>query len=120
MRRAAAAGVSAETIISTVGSLRVRPVLTAHPTEARRISVLEKLRAVYLLLLDLENTRWTERERAQIMGHLRDQIELLWLTGELRLEKPTITQEIAWGLLFFPRGRCSTSCRKPSPDWKTR
>ena len=101
LAQAAAAGVSAEAVISTIGSLRIRPVLTAHPTEARRISVLEKLRAIYLLLLDLENTRWTERERIQIMGHLRDQIELLWLTGELRLEKPTITQEIAWGLYFF-------------------
>jgi phosphoenolpyruvate carboxylase len=101
LAQAAAAGVPAETVVSTIGSLRVRPVLTAHPTEARRITVLEKLRAIYLLLLDLENTRWTERERAQIMLRLRDQIELLWLTGELRLEKPTITQEIAWGLYFF-------------------
>jgi phosphoenolpyruvate carboxylase len=101
LAQAAAAGIEAETIISTIAGLRIRPVLTAHPTEARRITVLEKLRAIYLLLLDLENTRWTERERAQIMLRLRDQIELLWLTGELRLEKPTITQEIAWGLYFF-------------------
>jgi phosphoenolpyruvate carboxylase len=101
LAQAAAAGIPAEAVVSTLGSLRVRPVLTAHPTEARRITVLEKLRAIYLLLLDLENTRWTEGERAQIMLRLRDQIELLWLTGELRLEKPTITQEIAWGLYFF-------------------
>ncbi len=101
LAQAAAAGIPAEAIVSTLGSLRVRPVVTAHPTEARRITVLEKLRAIYLLLIDLENTRWTERERAQIMSRLRDQIELLWLTGELRLEKPTITQEIAWGLYFF-------------------
>ncbi len=101
LAQAAAAGIPAEQIVSTISSLRVRPVLTAHPTEARRITVLEKLRAIYLLLLDLENTRWTERERGQIMLRLRDQIELLWLTGELRLEKPTITQEIAWGLYFF-------------------
>jgi phosphoenolpyruvate carboxylase len=101
LAQAAAAGISAEHVASTIGSLRIRPVLTAHPTEARRITVLEKLRAIYLLLLDLENTRWTARERAQIMLRVRDQIELLWLTGELRLEKPTITQEIAWGLYFF-------------------
>jgi phosphoenolpyruvate carboxylase len=101
LAQAAAAGVPADRIAGTIGSLRIRPVLTAHPTEARRITVLEKLRAIYLLLLDLENTRWTARERAQIMLRMRDQIELLWLTGELRLEKPTITQEIAWGLYFF-------------------
>ena len=101
LAQAAAAGIPAEHVVNTIAGLRIRPVLTAHPTEARRITVLEKLRAIYLLLLDLENTRWTSRERAQIMLRLRDQIELLWLTGELRLEKPTITQEIAWGLYFF-------------------
>jgi phosphoenolpyruvate carboxylase len=101
LAQAAAAGVPAEHVVNTIATLRVRPVLTAHPTEARRITVLEKLRAIYLLLLDLENTRWTSRERAQIMLRLRDQIELLWLTGDLRLEKPTVTQEIAWGLYFF-------------------
>ena len=101
LAQAAAAGVSAETVASTIGSLRVRPVLTAHPTEARRISVLEKLRAIYLLLRELEDIRWTGRERTQIMQRIRDQIELLWLTGELRLERPTVTQEISWGLYFF-------------------
>jgi len=101
LAQAAAAGIPAEHVVSTIATLRIRPVLTAHPTEARRITVLEKLRAIYLLLLDLENTRWTSRERGQIKRQLRDQIELLWLTGELRLEKPTITQEIAWGLYFF-------------------
>ncbi|MGH8489733.1 MAG: phosphoenolpyruvate carboxylase, partial [Gammaproteobacteria bacterium] len=34
-------------------------------------------------------------------GKLRNEIELLWLTGELRLEKPTVDQEVAWGLHFF-------------------
>jgi phosphoenolpyruvate carboxylase len=101
LAQAASEGVSAENLARTLGSLRVRPVMTAHPTEARRITVLEKLRAIYLLLFDLEITRWTESERALILLRLRDQIELLWLTGELRLEKPTIDQEIAWGLYFF-------------------
>ena len=32
---------------------------------------------------------------------LGDEIELLWLTGELKLEKPTVAQEVAWGLYFF-------------------
>jgi phosphoenolpyruvate carboxylase len=99
--QAAASGVSAETVAATLKTLRVRPVLTAHPTEARRITVLEKLRSIYLLLFDLEITRWTEHERAQLLLRLHDQIELLWLTGDLRLEKPTVSQEIAWGLYFF-------------------
>ena len=43
--------------------LRVRPVITAHPTEAKRVTVLEKHRRIYRRLVDLESPRWTPRER---------------------------------------------------------
>jgi phosphoenolpyruvate carboxylase len=81
--------------------LRVRPTITAHPTEAKRVTVLEKHRRIYRRLVDLESPRWTPRERAQLTESLRTDIELLWMTGELRLEKPTVPQEVYWGLHFF-------------------
>ncbi len=81
--------------------LRVRPTITAHPTEAKRVTVLEKHRRMYRRLVDLESPRWTPRERNQIVDGLRNEIELLWMTGELRLEKPTVPQEVYWGLHFF-------------------
>jgi len=81
--------------------LRVRPTITAHPTEAKRVTVLEKQRRIYRKLVDLESPRWTPRERAQLTEALRTDIELLWMTGELRLEKPTVPQEVYWGLHFF-------------------
>jgi phosphoenolpyruvate carboxylase len=81
--------------------LRIRPVITAHPTEAKRVTVLEKLRRVYRLLVELEQPRYTQRERAGVIDQLRDEIELLWMTGELRLEKPAVEQEVYWGLHFF-------------------
>ncbi|MBC8049987.1 MAG: phosphoenolpyruvate carboxylase [Chitinophagales bacterium] len=81
--------------------LRIRPVITAHPTEAKRVTVLEKLRRVYRLLVELEQPRYTQRERAAVIDSLRDEIELLWMTGELRLEKPAVDQEVQWGLHFF-------------------
>lgn len=98
---AAKQGVDAKELCSRLGSIRIRPVITAHPTEAKRVTVLEKHRRIYLLLLELDQQRWTERERAGIIGKLRDEIALLWVTGELRLEKPTVDQEVAWGLHFF-------------------
>jgi phosphoenolpyruvate carboxylase len=52
-------------------------------------------------LLELESPRWTERERQEMIEALAEEIELLWLTGELKLEKPTVEQEVAWGLYFF-------------------
>ncbi|HEU4587753.1 MAG TPA: phosphoenolpyruvate carboxylase [Gemmatimonadales bacterium] len=80
---------------------RVRPVLTAHPTEAKRVTVLEKHRRIYRLLVELESPRWTPRERLALIQSIRDEIELLWMTGELRLEKPTVEQEVWWALHFF-------------------
>lgn len=98
---AAASGVAAERIRTILAGLRIRPVITAHPTEAKRVTVLERHRRIYRRLMDLESPRWTRRERASLTRKLRNEIELLWLTGELRLEKPTVAQEVAWGLHFF-------------------
>jgi len=98
---AAAAKVPAAEIRALVEHLRVRPVITAHPTEAKRVTVLEKHRRIYRRLVDLESPRWTPRERQALVDGLRNEIELLWLTGELRLSKPTVPQEVFWGLHFF-------------------
>jgi len=98
---ASAAGMPAATLESLLERLRIRPVITAHPTEARRVTVLEKHRRIYRRLVDLESPRWTPRERAALQDQLREEIDLLWMTGELRLEKPTVPQEVYWGLHFF-------------------
>lgn len=98
---AANAGVSAAEVRAQLQTLRIRPVITAHPTEAKRVSILEKYRRIYLLLRELESTRWTDREREALVKSLYDQVELLWLTGELHLEKPTVEHEVAWGQHFF-------------------
>ncbi|HMK88922.1 MAG TPA: phosphoenolpyruvate carboxylase [Methylocystis sp.] len=98
---AKAAGVTADEIRAQLASLRIRPVITAHPTEAKRVSVLEKNRRIYLLLRELESTRWTDRERNALGSLLRDQVELLFLTGDLHLEKPTVEHEVSWGQHFF-------------------
>jgi len=98
---AAASGVKPLEIRELLEVLRIRPVITAHPTEARRVTVLEKHRRIYRRLVDLESPRWTPRERQALVDGLRNEIELLWTTGELRLAKPTVPQEVFWGLHFF-------------------
>jgi len=98
---AAASGIPAADIHAMLQALRIRPVLTAHPTEAKRVTVLEKHRRIYRRLVELESPRWTPRERQALVAGLRIDIELLWLTGELRLAKPTVPQEVYWGLHFF-------------------
>jgi phosphoenolpyruvate carboxylase len=98
---AAESRVSAGEIRELLEVLQVRPVITAHPTEAKRVTVLEKHRRIYRRLVDLESPRWTPRERQALIVGLQNEIELLWTTGELRLAKPTVPQEVFWGLHFF-------------------
>ena len=101
LAEAAAEGVPPRVIEALLSSLRIRPVITAHPTESKRVTVLEKYRRIYLLLRELEMPRWTERERTALIDDLRDQIELVWMTGELHLQKPTVQHEVSRGLHFF-------------------
>ena len=94
-------GIDTNGIQQLLNNTRIRPTLTAHPTEAKRVTVLQIHRRIYVLLYRLEAARWTPREREKFIATLRNEIDLLWLTGELRLEKPTVAQEVAWGLHFF-------------------
>ncbi|MEX2525966.1 MAG: phosphoenolpyruvate carboxylase [Gammaproteobacteria bacterium] len=99
--RAKEQGVDADTVRKLLLESYIGPTITAHPTEAKRITVLQIHRRIYVQLYRLESDRWTQREREYFIGQLRNEIDLLWLTGELRLEKPSVTQEVAWGLHFF-------------------
>jgi phosphoenolpyruvate carboxylase len=98
---AARSGLEPAQMRSALAALKVTPVITAHPTEAKRVTVLERHRRIYRAIMELESPRWTRRERARLKQQLKNEIELLWLTGELRLQKPTVAQEVAWGLHFF-------------------
>ena len=101
LAQAAAAGVTGAQVAKVLSILDVGPTITAHPTEAKRVTVLEIHRRIYLILFDLDNPRWTQRERDAMLAQIRNEIDLLWLTGEVRAEKPTVENEVAWGLHFF-------------------
>lgn len=94
-------GVHAADVRDLLASLHVTPTITAHPTEAKRVTVLEKHRNIYRALVELDDGVWTAAERARRIDALRDEIDLLWMTGELRLERPTVAHEVAWGIHFF-------------------
>jgi phosphoenolpyruvate carboxylase len=94
-------GVPADTVRELLASYKVVPTITAHPTEAKRVTVLEKLRGIYARLVALDGPLLAPRERALLAEELRTELDLLWLTGELKLEPPTVGQEVAWALHFF-------------------
>ena len=94
-------GMTAVEFAEMARQLSVGPTLTAHPTEAKRVTVLEIHRRIYRNLVTLETQRWTPREREDILLDIESEIDLLWMTGELRLERPSLKDEIEWGLQFF-------------------
>jgi phosphoenolpyruvate carboxylase len=87
------AGVDAGDLAAMLPEIRVEPVLTAHPTEAKRATVLEWHRELYLRLLDLEGRTWTPHERQRIRDQIKVLLERLWRTGEIFLEKPDVASE---------------------------
>ncbi len=81
-----------EDISKWITEMSVRPVFTAHPTEAARRSVLNKMGQVAELLDDPRNPSQTER--------LAETIDLLWQTDELRLDRPEPLDE-AMNALYY-------------------
>jgi phosphoenolpyruvate carboxylase len=81
--------------------LSIGLVLTAHPTEARRRTVLVALRRTFALIDRLDDPRLTPNEDAEIRRHLREEISLLWRTSVLRTERPSPLDEVRTALLFF-------------------
>ena len=86
-------GISQEEIAQKLKETRVVPVLTAHPTEAKRLTVLDIHRELYLLLVKRENPNWSDAEKASLEQEIISLMERWWRTGEIHLEKPRLEDE---------------------------
>ena len=95
------AGIDAIAIASALKNTRVEPVLTAHPTEAKRATVLEHHRELYLLLVERENTMFSSQELMTNKEKIKSSLYRLWKTGEIYLEKPDVPSEIRNVLHYF-------------------
>ena len=84
-----------------MGRLSVAPVLTAHPTEARRRTTLLALRRCADLLERLDDPRLTPSEDREVRRRLREEITLLWRTSDLRIVTPTPLDEVRTAMAFF-------------------
>ena len=87
-------GRRAEEIATALPSIRIEPVLTAHPTEAKRATALGCHRELYLLLVKSENQMWTPLERRLIREEIKAVLERLWRAGEILIRKPDISAEL--------------------------
>lgn len=78
------------------------PVMTAHPTEAKRRAVRGALRNIFLSHEQLDDPRVKGYFRQQVMERLHSQIQLLWKTDEVRARGMNVVDEIDAGLYYFP------------------
>ena len=81
--------------------LLLRPVLTAHPTEARRRTVLVAQRRLYRLLDRFDDPRLTRRQDRDLRRRLREEITILWQTSQGRHQRPTPLDEVRAAMVFF-------------------
>ncbi|MCX7570108.1 phosphoenolpyruvate carboxylase [Tumebacillus sp. DT12] len=94
-------GVDAAEMTSLIHQLGVELVLTAHPTEAMRRTVLEKHREIARLLEAFDDPWLTSRESRSMEKQLRAEIVSLWQTRAVRKERLTVLDEVRNGLYFL-------------------
>jgi phosphoenolpyruvate carboxylase len=91
-------GVSPDKIYDAICSQRIEPVLTAHPTQVMRRTLLSKNNRIAEALQEQDHTPLTEAERAELLMELRREVSGGWLTDEIRRRKPTPEEEAMGGL----------------------
>src|ERR1700730_288823 len=100
--RFAAQRIPAERLTATLEQLEVRPVLTAHPTEAVRRSILDHQDRIGQELAQLRAPLST-RERDRIRQRIATQVEVLWHTDEVRSVRPRVLDEVGNALFYLER-----------------
>ncbi|UPJ93977.1 phosphoenolpyruvate carboxylase [Bradyrhizobium sp. 172] len=101
LAHARAAGIGADALRNFFKSALVSPVLTAHPTEVRRKSTMDREMEVASLLDRRERVALTAEEAAASDEQLRREVLTLWQTNLLRRTKLTVLDEVANGLSFY-------------------
>src|SRR5882672_7796498 len=100
--RLRAAGLPAQTIEEALAKVHVTPVFTAHPTEITRHTIRLKRRRIAGYLERLDQLPLSDSEAREYESLILAEITALWQTDEVRLNKPTVRDEIHMGLDYFP------------------
>ena len=94
-------GMTAEQVQTLLDKLAYVPVITAHPTEAKRRSIMHSLRRIFLTNEKLNDTRLGKEQRKGVLDELETRIHILWRTDEVRESRPQVRDEILNGLYYF-------------------
>ena len=96
-----AAGLTANDLRALLEQMRVRLVLTAHPSEAKRKEVLIKLRHIAQRMAELDRQVLLPRELSVLEADICEEIEELWQTRPTRASRAAVADEVDFGLYFL-------------------
>lgn len=95
-------GVQVGELAGLLDRLMYMPVITAHPSEAKRRTIKAALRGIFLSMQALDDPRLRGFHRDEVIQRLTNQIQVLWKTDEVRAQRVEVRDEIASGLSYFP------------------
>jgi phosphoenolpyruvate carboxylase len=94
-------GFNENQIAGVFSEIDVQPVLTAHPTEAKRPVILKKYRELYLLLVQRENSMYNSYEMEENRNEIKRVLTSIWFTDEYYMEKPKVETELDNVIHYF-------------------
>jgi len=95
------AGIGLEQAMAALSEIEVQPVFTAHPTEITRRAVLLKRRRIAAELEKLDRLPLTDAQASSCEAVILGTITALWQTDEVRLQQPTVIDEIRTGISYY-------------------
>ncbi len=97
-----ATGFTVQQALDALKKIQVTPVFTAHPTEVARRTVLAKRRHIARFLESLDRLPLSRTDAGELEDQIAAEVTALWQTDEVRLNKPSVTDEIRMGLDPYP------------------
>ena len=94
-------GLDSQQMQQLINQLRYIPVFTAHPTESRRRTLMDIQRRLFLVIDAMGKPNLSKDEEGSLKHQLKAQIQLLWRSNEVRTRKPTVEDEVRYGLYYF-------------------
>lgn len=96
-------GYKPKEILEFLSQCDIQPVLTAHPTEAKRRTVLDHLFFISGQLIQLNRPDLTFSEKEILTSRIKETLEILWQTSEVRSRKVEVLDEVDQTLYYFDR-----------------
>ena len=94
-------GITIDQLKQLLEKLNYIPVFTAHPTESKRRTIKEALRRIFVTSEKLNDPRLSKNEIDDITRDLETEVQVLWKTDEVRVDRPRVEDEVRNGLVYF-------------------